>query len=310
MTFASNSTCILYFDAVSIGNIGCITLPTGMNSINIGEQNIPGASGNLNGKIDDVRFYNRVLSATEVTTLYSSYSVGQTRINAPNNNGLVGYWNFEENAGTKAMDSSGRGNTGTLTNGPVWTGGKFGKGLAFDGTDDYVDAGTTAPTITSGGITLSQWIKSSAIGQNKSIISKRYITGGDWIDYMIFTSNDSSYVMGFVYTVGNGTYHQWSTTSTASALGLADGNWHLVTVSYTYGTGSSMKLYVDGTSAAGSWISGDGNSLPSGRNAGETLTIGSTTGGASAMTGSLDDVRIYNRALSATEVANLYNVGR
>lgn len=230
-------------------------------------------------------------------------------VKVPNNLGLVGYWSFEDGKLTKATDFSGRGNTGTLTNMEEadWVAGKTGKALSFGGSDEYVDAGTSAPIITSGGITISQWVKSTGLGQNQAIVSKRYITGGDWINYMIFATNVSDYLMGFVYTVGNGTYHQWNTTNTASALGMSDGNWHLITVSYTYGTGSSMKFYVDGVSAAGSWVGGDGNSLPSDRNAGETLTIGCTTGGQSCITGSVDEVRIYNRALSATEVATLYS---
>jgi len=51
---------------------------------------------------------------------------------------LVGYWNFDEGAGTVVSDSSGNNNTGTLTNGPLWTAGKVGNALNFDGTNDYV----------------------------------------------------------------------------------------------------------------------------------------------------------------------------
>ena len=61
-------------------------------------------------------------------------------------NGLVGYWNFDEGTGTTAGDSSGRGNTGTLVNGPTWVAGKVGSGaVQFDGgaaADDFVNAGS------------------------------------------------------------------------------------------------------------------------------------------------------------------------
>src|SRR3989344_5710581 len=52
--------------------------------------------------------------------------------------GLVGYWSLNEGQGGLATDSSGNGNTGALTNGPVWANGKLGKALSFDGSDDVV----------------------------------------------------------------------------------------------------------------------------------------------------------------------------
>ena len=58
--------------------------------------------------------------------------------------GLVGYWKFDEGGGTTAYDASGNGNDGTLTNGPKWTQGKEGGALAFDGRNDYVNAGNGA----------------------------------------------------------------------------------------------------------------------------------------------------------------------
>ncbi|MCK4883757.1 MAG: DUF2341 domain-containing protein, partial [Candidatus Diapherotrites archaeon] len=58
------------------------------------------------------------------------------------NTGLVGSWHFSEGTGTRTVDSSGNGNDGTLINGPVWTTGKFGFGLQFDGVDDFVAVGS------------------------------------------------------------------------------------------------------------------------------------------------------------------------
>jgi hypothetical protein len=55
--------------------------------------------------------------------------------------GLVGHWTFNEGSGTVAGDSSGLWNTGTLINGPVWSTGKIGGALDFDGSDDYISTG-------------------------------------------------------------------------------------------------------------------------------------------------------------------------
>jgi hypothetical protein len=86
----------------------------------------------IDATIDEVRVYNRALGATEVAELYRA---GASLQKPPNNLGLVGYWSFNEGTGTKATDFSGNSNTWTLTAGPMWTNGKRGKALSFDGSD-------------------------------------------------------------------------------------------------------------------------------------------------------------------------------
>src|SRR6266478_856977 len=106
----------------------------------------------------------------------------------PNNLGLVGYWSFNDGVGTKAGDSSGFGNTGTLaTDGsalPTWTTGKFGKALAFDGINSagsYVDvAGGGAISKLSGAMTVCAWIKKSTdFTYDNSIITNATVIGSN-----------------------------------------------------------------------------------------------------------------------------------
>lgn len=80
----------------------------------------------FDGKIDEARVYNRALSPAEVRDLYNW---------APR---PIGYWKLDEGSGTDAYDSSGNDRTGTLSNG-AWASGKFGKGLYFDGSGDYLE---------------------------------------------------------------------------------------------------------------------------------------------------------------------------
>jgi Concanavalin A-like lectin/glucanases superfamily len=77
--------------------------------------------------------------------------------------GLVAYWKFDEGSGTLATDSSGGGNDGVLVNGTMWTVGKFGSALSFDGIDDLVFIGQGRLNGT-GDITISAWIKSDSTG--------------------------------------------------------------------------------------------------------------------------------------------------
>ena len=79
---------------------------------------------------------------------------------APSN--LVAYWKFDEGSGTTAADSSGNGNTGTLINGPLWTAGKAGNALYFDGIDDNVTVLDSASLHLSSAFTLSAWVNPAA----------------------------------------------------------------------------------------------------------------------------------------------------
>jgi succinoglycan biosynthesis transport protein ExoP len=102
------------------------------------------------GALDDVRIYNRVLLAQDITDLYntgrslSSSASAMTQENTSTTEDLVGHWKLDESSGTTAPDSSGNGNAGTLANGPVWTAGKIGNALSFDGVNNYVNVPSSA----------------------------------------------------------------------------------------------------------------------------------------------------------------------
>src|SRR5258706_16194343 len=79
----------------------------------------------------------------------------------PAGSGLVGYWKLDDALGITAADSSGSGNPGTLINGPLWTPGKVGTALSFDGVNDYVDLNNSPSLNPSTQITLAAWINTS-----------------------------------------------------------------------------------------------------------------------------------------------------
>ena len=88
---------------------------------------------------------------------------------------LVAYWKFDEGAGTTTADSSGNGNTGILTNGPLWTAGRLGKALFFDGIDDTVTVLDSNYLDLSGSFTLSAWVNPASMFTDfRSIIAKNY----------------------------------------------------------------------------------------------------------------------------------------
>ncbi|MFA7201861.1 MAG: LamG domain-containing protein, partial [Candidatus Paceibacterota bacterium] len=213
--------------------------------------------------------------------------------------GLVGYWTFDEGTGTQALDSSGNNNTGTLTNGPTWQQAnncKTGGCLSFDGVDDNVDLGTPIilRNISNGSFSLSAWMKTSDNTGRGAII-------GSFGSYPCVNFE--------VYMTGNMRYWNGNGSSTDDLVGYAgdlrNGIWHYVTM--VRDRNSSLgKIYVDGLLDRSSSIS-----VPDGVIA-SNIRIGSDNRLIADIThnGFIDDVRIYNRALSAVEILSIYNATR
>lgn len=233
-----------------------------------------------------------------------SHIYGATLTKPVNNLGLVGYWSFNEATGTRATDFSGRGNVGTLTNisAPAtafsgWGPGKFGNGLRLDGTDDYVQVANSSSIGITGDITISAWIKRNVFNDYGGIMSKS--DGSSRWDFEFFMCGDSqcggSNTLGF-YTDSPG-------GNTFSSGQITDSNWHHVVV--TRNT-STLTFYIDGVSAGTGTVSGAFN------NNNDPIRIG-TDGPAwnpiAEFNGSMDEVRLYNRGLSVSEVKKLYETG-
>ncbi len=259
-----------------------------------------------NGSLDEVRLYNRTLSATEVKELYNFGQAKFATSPVPTDSlasGLVGYWTFDgkdtvwtsATAGT-TLDKSGGGNTGTLTNmarSTATTPGKLGQGLNFDGSTNYVvmaDASSNDVTTRFG---ISTWIKPTTLSGDKLILSKFNTANAA---YQTFTHGTQ---FGCQFTTG-------ATWPEFQVLGgtLTAGVWNHVTCSYD---NNILAIYVNGVLV---------NSTTPGaktvRNSSAHLIIAAddTFNASLYFPGQIDDVRLYNRALSASEVKQLYNLGR
>ncbi len=245
------------------------------------------------GQLDDIRIYNRALSAGEVAYLYSRSAT----FKQPSNKNLVGYWSFEDATGTTATDFSGNGNTGTLTNMDAntdWVDGRVGTALDFDGSDDYVSiAENDDLKMGSGDFTLSVWVKSSAADDTRTVIWY-----GSLKRYLIRITNGAE-----SDDVSNKALFEIDDNTTAKKIEgdvtVADGTWHHIAA---VRDGNTMRLYVDGLTDGTADITGYG-SLDQ---AGQPFRIGVNTA-TSNMDGQIDEVRIYNTALTATQIQNLYN---
>ncbi len=264
-------------------------------------------SNYFNGLLDDVRIYNRALSATEVTQLYNQGAATKQgvaqKVTATStcstglSCGLVGYWSFDgkDVVNGVARDKSGGNNHGNLVNiatSTFYVPGKIGQGFKFDGVDDYVSVGNNTVLAPTTAVTISAWVKPL-----RKVDSSHYsaITSRGSVNYL-FMIRHGGVVVFYLPGVQN-----WVTND--GAKDLFDGQWHHALVTYD---GSFQRLYIDTTLISSSAITGN---ITSNSN---TTLIGRDTTGASNFNfnGLLDDVRIYNRALSATEVRQLYNQGK
>ena len=196
-----------------------VTADPGNSSINVGVgQTIRSPGGYIDigsepvvspryftGNIDDVRVYNYARSADQILVDYNNGAAARTGVGVDPNEGsadpmasLVAYWPLDENTGTAAYDRSGNGNNGTITN-AVWTPGKNGSALSFNGSGYYINAGTGA-SITSGQLTLEAWIYPTVLGGDyRTIVQKRDGTGCSYELYLYTSNGALSYYNGTQY---------------------------------------------------------------------------------------------------------------
>jgi hypothetical protein len=278
------------------------------------------ASAYFQGAIDDVRIYNRALSATEVNQLYNSgisKFASSKSINATTtciyslSCGLVGYWTFDgkDMSNGRVLDKSGGTNHGNVINISTTTfyaSGKIGQGFNFDGSNDYMDLGDVNAIDTSTSLSGCAWVKHDSITDDDVIFSKNNSTD----DGFFFLRDDIGSVSGrtdmykIYFAESSGTENiQIEGVSNSSPLS----KWTFVCFSFIENTANGLRLYINGVEDANSPVSTVGIiGIDSGT---QPLRIGMRSDAVWHHDGSIDDVRIYNRVLSSTEITALYNSG-
>lgn len=208
---------------------------------------------------------------------------------------LAGGWRLEETSGTSSADLSGNANTGTLTGSPSRVAGKLGTGLSLNGSSQYVTIPSSASLRISGQITVSAWVKLSSIPSSNwaNIVSKGF--DGGTVGYDLRLTYFGSSTLDILSYDGS----EYGTSYDVSAW--TTGVWYHVVGLYD---GTNWKLYVNGvnvsTTASGTGALGSANTGP--------LVIGGfdNSGSVSRLfPGTIDEVRVYNRGLTAAEVRSL-----
>jgi DNA-binding winged helix-turn-helix (wHTH) protein len=224
--------------------------------------------------------------------LVAVWAVGQgPRTEAPEH-GEVAWWRFDEGAGTKVKDSSGRGHDGTLVGGPTWEEGKLGRALRFDGVHSQVVAAGNSRGLPQGNAprTVTAWVRTAG-------------KSGDYNVLFQYGTQGSPYKRSFYLGLGEDGRQGAGNASgeVRGASRLDDGAWPFAAAAYDNAGANTLRLFTDGALDSTGTL---GFALETGSIS--PWRIGRGLDGGTPFRGLMDDVRVYPRALSAAEVMALY----
>jgi hypothetical protein len=206
--------------------------------------------------------------------------------------GLVAAYSFEEGTGTTTADSSGNNNTGTLSSGVTWTTGRVGNAVAFNGTSGDITINDSPSLDLTGSFTLSAWVNPATVSGTETLLIKETTSGCSYFLQIVNGQINSGF--------NNGSGCIEHTTTNAN---LVAGNWYFFTVVLDHSS-NTYNSYLNGNLIAS--VAETGVPTPNT----QPLVLGRSgcSGcGSERLNGILDEVKIYNRALSAGEVQTLFN---
>lgn len=218
-----------------------------------------------------------------MTVSFSTYG------RAESENGLVAHWTFDEGTGDALRDASGNNNNGKLR-GATWVKQGQGHALSFDGVDDYVDCGNGASLDLTKAVTLEAWIKPASLPANEPMIFGKY-----YDSYGLTHYRDGN---TWFYISGGG--------NNASGH-LEVGAWSHVVASFA---GTNMTVYINRekivSKKSKSSLINHGKNFLMGALMADPNATDPGYSGTSFWRGTLDEVRVYDRALPEEETLNHY----
>ena len=221
--------------------------------------------------------------ARDTTGNSAQASVDVTVSNTGQNpSGLVAAFGFNEGSGVQTHDASGQGNTGTISSATWTTAGKYGNALSFNGTSAWVTVADAASLDLTNGMTIEAWVNpTSNAGWRTIVLKEKY--GG--LAYSLYSANGSARPAGYVYTT--------SEVGLAGTAALPLNTWAHLAVTFD---GTTMRMFVNGVQVSTralteSIVVSD-----------QPLRIGGNALVGEYYIGMIDEVRIYNRALTAAEI--------
>jgi hypothetical protein len=246
------------------------------------------------GLIDEVSLYSRALSASEILGIYLAGSAGKCAPAPPScsppASGLISWWRAEDSA----SDTVGA-NEGTMMNGATVASGKVGLAFNLNGTSQYI-AVPDSPSLRPASLTVEGWFKFSG-SPSAGVIAIKPLGTGRLDSFALWYQNSSQLCAAITTPNGEGAWLSYNSTPAAG--------WHHAAYTYDYSSGSQV-LYFDGVAVASGNVNGPIAYDARPFQIGSDIEYGSQFG---FFKGLIDEVALYDRALSASEIAAIYNAG-
>jgi|TARA_R100000479_G_scaffold102462_1_gene51088 hypothetical protein len=271
---------------VNVTSANSITPATDTGSLRIGSRPSGTPTSFLNGLINDVAIWDVALDADAVSALYNSGTPllpTSDSGNYDNSDSLVGYWRNDSN--TTWTD---RANTGVAS---------------FDGTDDRISISDSSSLDITGDLTLSIWAKntSSSISSDQFLFAK-YLVTGNQRSYNLYFNSDGKIQQDIC---SDGTSSNIGGQRTDSAISNTN-QWHHY-VSVYDSSAQTIKIYDNGSEISSSAYATVPSSIHSGTS---SLDIGRFNTGSMYWNGQISSANVFNTALTATEVSELYAIDK
>jgi hypothetical protein len=295
----SGTTVTLYVNGTNSDSKTHASLATGFGSEhNVGKYR---TSHHLDGHINDYAIWDEALTSSEVIAIYNNgvpIDLSADSGNYASSANLIGYWKMEENTGTSIADSSSNSNAATLTNGPAFSSdvplfNYF--SLDFDGTNDYLSTSLVTNTYSfKNGFSASLWVKLDDVSTTQDFFGR----------YGNSTGRFYFGISGTKVRAAIGTSYDTSTLS----HGMSTGTWYHVAYTFSGGSSGTFTYYLNGSSVGTisfTWTTDSGSYEP--------MHIGGLKNGGNVhqnpTNGKLDELALYNSALSASDITAIYNSG-
>ena len=277
------------------------------------------SDGFFKGALDEMSIHQRALSSEEIWNNYLLYADLHTEMDEYGGSWLddfgddsgvdkgiggapvadehtTGLWHLDEGGGNEVKDGSGNGNGGSLVNmgSASWIGGRFGKALVFDNTDDYVDCGNDNSLAGRDEITIEAWIHPKGWGESGPSGYGRIVTK---VVYQVLLIGGSERCLAINLKTG-GVIHTIQTSRDSIELN----KWYHITVTYD---SNEVLAYINGENQTLRFA----NQKPSGNldtHRNDNLLIGNQEYQAATFDGIIDEVRISNTIRTPKEIKNIY----
>ena len=217
-------------------------------------------------------------------------------VQAQSDDGLVAEWHFDEGSGSVLKDSSGNGNDGVIY-GATWVDGKYGKALSFDGVDDYVEVPHSTSLDITDEITIEAWFRAIDVSGNPFILAHGESFDTDKFQYSLYIESG---ILKSWFEESDDSDNQVKGSNT-----LATNKWYQGAVVRT--SDGYFILYLNGK------VEGSISTNKKPPSISHSLTMGLRTNSPNVyqdyFNGIIDEVRIYNRALTTEEIKEHYEQG-